>query len=278
MNILITGANGFIGNHILKFLENEHLIYSLVNGETYNYTGNNIVVNLLNHKHTESLLLENLELDIIIHTASKLASSSNLNDISLLTENILMYQNLTSIINRFQPTKVINFSSIAVYPNKDGEYFEDSEIRPSINNDGLYGLSKFCGENILDMTCKKTLLTHLRVAQVYGDGMREDRIFEIMKKELKETNIITVFGKGRRISGFIDINTLLDKVTFFINNTFTGIYNVSAENLSYTDLALRIINQYGDAKSIIKLVNHGLSSQCLINTDKLKKIEVKDEL
>ena len=173
---------------------------------------------------------------------------------------------------------VINFSSIAVYPNMDGEYYEDSEIRPSINNDGLYGLSKFCGENILDLMCKETDIINLRISQVYGNGMKKDRIFSIMKKELEETNIISVFGNGRRISGFIEVNTLVDKVMLFMHNKITGIFNISAENLSYRDLASRIISQFGDKKSSIRISDQGISSQCYINIDKLKKVEVDYEL
>ena len=68
--------------------------------------------------------------------------------------------------NKFNPKQVINLSSIAVYPNKDGIFYETSEIRPSANNDGLYGLSKFIGENILDFKCAKSNIVKLRLAQV----------------------------------------------------------------------------------------------------------------
>ena len=124
--------------------------------------------------------------------------------------------------------------------NFDGEYLESSEIRPSINNDCLYGLAKFCGENILDSLCKGIDIAHLRVSQVAGNN-RSDRVFEVMKKELFENNKITLYGNGNRISGFIGIKTLIKKINFFLDNDIKGIYNTSEYNLSYKDLASTIL-------------------------------------
>jgi len=276
MNILITGANGFIGKHLVENLKNKNNLIELKNGENYlNDDNSKITCNLLDKNHINSFLEESLQIDLIIHTASKLASVKNVKNLSLLHDNIVIYEHLALIIEKYKPKKVINFSSIAVYPNEDGEYFENSEIRPSANNDCLYGLSKFCGENILDFLHKKTSIIHLRIAQVYGAKMREDRIFRIMQNELQETNTITVFGNGRRVSNFINIDTLIKKIMFFIENDITGIFNIGEKNLSYRDLALQIIKQYGNDKSQIKLVKDGISSKFLLNTDKLKEMEFK---
>ncbi len=273
MNILITGANGLIAQNLIKKINNTHNIYLLLNGEVYEFYNNKITVNLLNVNHVQSLLKEKLEFDILVHTASKMADKNNLEDIDLFFDNISMYKNLVLIVNRFKPKKVINFSSIAVYPNKDGIYCENSEILPSVNNDGLYGLSKFCGENLLDFCCKGTGVVNLRISQVYSK--RSDRIFEVMKKELLESNKISVYGNCNRVSNFITIDTLVEKILFFINNDSYGVFNIGDENLSYKDLALSIINKYGNSESIIECVNKGVFSKVYINTDKLKNIMEK---
>lgn len=278
MNILITGSNGFIARNLIQKISNEYCLIKLINGPYYSYSQGEVVCNLLDLNHVKKFLQEKLNIDMIIHTASKLASSDTSNQISLLYENIKMYEHLSMLIAAFKPKKVINFSSIAVYPNQDGEYFENSEIKPSLNNDGLYGLSKFCGENILDFFHKQTNIIHLRIAQVHGEDMRDDRIFKIMQNELQQKNQISVFGNGRRISNFIDIDILLQKIIFFITHNKTGIFNIGDKNLSYKDIAFDIINKYGNTKSAIILLEQGVSAQCLINCDKLKEIEVNDEL
>ncbi len=280
MNILITGANGFIGSYLAKQLNSKYNIIKLINGYSYSNSKNTIVCNLTDEQHIKNFLQEDMNFDIIIHAASIMVSSSNINSLSLFYDNVKMYENLLLIVEKFRPSKVINLSSIAVYPNIDGEFSEDSEIRPSLNNDGLYGLSKFCGENILDFFNKKhtICITHLRVAQVYGDGMREDRIFQMMLKELELTNSITVFGNGERMSGFIEVNILIKKIIYFIEKNICGIFNVGSQNMLYADIAKNIINEYGNLNSTIKFVDYGTSSKTLINCDKLKLEESKDGL
>lgn len=275
MTILITGSNGFIGKYLVKSLQENNNIIELYNGKKYlNDNNSKITCNLLDKDHINCFLAESFQIDFIIHTASKLASTTNLKDMSLLHDNIIIYEHVALVIEKYKPKKVINFSSIAVYPNEDGEYFENSEIRPSANNDCLYGLSKFCGENILDFLHKTTPIIHLRIAQVYGENMREDRIFKMMRNELQETNMITVFGNGRRVSNFINIEILINKISFFLENDIVGIFNIGEINLSYQDLASQIIIQYGNQTSQIKLVESGISTKFILNIDKLKKMEL----
>lgn len=270
MNILITGSGGFIGSNLVNELKKHHFIFELYNGSEYCIKGNQIICNILNKKHIEKLLNENIEVDVIIHTASILASKDNINNLSLFYDNIKMYENLISIIDKFNPSRVINFSSIAVYPNKDGNFSEISEIKPSENAECLYGLSKFCGENILDFFVKEKniIMIHLRVSQVYGVGMREDRIMKVMEKELKDKNMITVFGKGERISNFIDIETLIYKIKLLLNYGYSNIFNIGKENLSYKELAEKIIIEYGNKDSKIVLLNKGVFSKTKIDCTK----------
>ena len=60
--------------------------------------------------------------------------------------------------------------------------------------------------------------------------MRQDRIFEVMKKEVKEKNMITVYGMGRRISAFIHIDSLISKIELCIKKKLKGIFNIVDKN------------------------------------------------
>jgi len=271
MNILITGANGFIGKHLINDIKSKHKIFQLVNGEIYSFNKNIFTVNLLDKEHISLFLKEKIDVDVVIHLAAIMCSNENQKLFSLLSNNIKIYENLVLIIQKLRPNKIINFSSTAVYPNQDGDFSEASEIRPSINNDALYGLSKFCGENIIDIFCNDINIVHLRVSQVI-ENERGNRIFEVMKKELSKTNNITVYGNGRRVSGFISINNLVQTVNLFIEIDESGIFNTSEYNLSYKDLALNLIGEYGDESSSMSFKDAGLSAQTIINNNKLKKL------
>lgn len=278
MNIIVTGANGFIGKHICSFLEKQsHKVFKIVR-ENKNNLENTIELDLTNKNAVLNFIEDfqkNNKIDIIINLASKLANVEQNEDeqLQVLIDNIKITKNIVSLVKELKPQKLINFSSIAVYPNIDGDFDEKSQIKMSANAECMYGLSKFCSENIFDYMLKNQDITvsHLRVSQVYGDGMRQDRILSIMKQELQEKNTITVFGEGQRESNFINVNKLTELLNYFINNNIHGIYNVGDELLSYLQLAEKIISKNGNNDSIIIKKIEGSRSKFHLNTDKLTK-------
>ncbi len=273
MIILITGASGFVGTAILNHLHNK---YNVIGIDHASKNSNTLVANLCNLKETVSILREKkiARVDIIIHLASVLANPQNLNDIEVLNQNNTLSYNITELAIILNAKKIINFSSSSVYPNIDGEFFEDSTINPSINADGIYGLSKFNSELIINSLLKHTniYLTHLRCAMIYGKGVNMSRIWPVMEQELREKNTITVFGNGKRLVNQIEINYLLPIIEKLINQNLSSTYNVCEETISLENLAKRIISNYGNEKSKIVYVEKGNTFQFKLNSDKLKSI------
>jgi len=276
INILVTGANGYVGKSLVKTLQANYNVIEIRNDSEYSVHENVYCMNLLDAHHIGLFLDANLCIDIIVHTASKMASSENVKDFTLLHDNLRMYEHLVQIAEKLQAKKVINFSSIALYPNQDGEYSENSQVNPSPNSDVLYGLSKFCGENILDSMLKSssTKITHMRISQIFSDDLREDRLYSVMKKELLESNKITVYGNGERVSNFIHKDLLLQKVLFFIKNEHEGVFNIGDKNFSYKEFAEYVRNIFGNQNSEIILKPEGLKSKCYINVDKFNSLEI----
>lgn len=278
-NIMITGASGFIGKHLSKSLEDTYNIFSLDSrpNTSLNSNINNYVVFDLTDKARVSSYFNEFKkdhkIDIIIHLAFKLVSSGDSDNTDILFQNIKITESIVGMAKILKPKKIINFSSIAVYPNKNGTYSELSEIKPSVNVECLYGLSKFCSENILDFKLQNEniLISHLRVAQVYGDGMRDDRIIPIMLAELREKNTITVFGQGERVSNFIRVDKLLNVIDIFLTKDLRGIYNIGNESLSYLDLAKKLLNEYGNKESKIIREKKGSRAKFYLDTSKIDK-------
>ena len=269
MRILITGATGFIGSNLFDTLSKKYKVVGLARS-------NKININHVEMDMSKKGITDNLKgpFDVIIHCASILANNENHKDLDLFYKNIRITESLLSLISKFSPKMIINFSTIGVYPNIDGDYKENSLIKPSHNFEGLYGLSKFCSEEILEFFLKnnfKTRLVNLRLGQTIGSGMREDRIYSKMKLSLKKNNVIDVYAKGERTSAFVTIEYLTNLIQKIITDKLIkGTFNVAEFNFSYKELAKMLIDKYGDSQSVINYVDKGNPSKVKINTDKLK--------
>lgn len=276
MNILISGAGGFIGGHLSTALAKNHNIYKIFSTSTNKNNKNCFNIDLTNKEEVAvtSKKLLSYKIDAIIHLASKMSSSDNNENLSLLKDNLNITENIIFLSKILIPKIFINFSSMAVYPNVSGLFNEDSIPNPSKNNDCIYGLSKFASEVMIDFSLRdeKIKISHLRVAQVYGKGMNKNRIIPIMIRELKDNNTITVYGNGERESCFIEINRLSEIIDLFINKKPTGIYNVGDYNISYNQLAQNIIKDFGNKDSVIIKEQNGNKGKFNLNFSKLIKL------
>jgi len=275
LNILITGASGYIGKSLVKELSRCHHVLQIKNSKEYVVDNDIYYMNLLDASHVKLFLNEAISVDVVIHVASKMASAQSIYDLNILHDNIKMYEHLIDIVECYKPNKLINFSSIAVYPNIDGKYAEESMVKPSVNGDALYGLSKFCGENLLDHMLKNQQIdiVHLRVSQVFSDDLRDDRLYMMMKDELSRTNNITVYANGERVSNFIHKDLLISKVSLLIENDCTGIFNIGDKNLTYKEFANYVISQFGNINSKVIIHPNGSKSKLFINMDKFNSLE-----
>lgn len=277
MNILITGANGFIGKHLQKHFQVEHEIYTISRENLKDsLSANNYEIDLSDVKAVKDNFTEHVfrqNMDVIIHCAAVLSGADN-KDISVFHKNNAITESVIHIAGAVKATKFINISSIGVYPNISGTYTEQSAIEPSMNHECLYSLSKVSSEELFKFYLKDSVkVINLRLGQVYGAGMRDDRIFAMMKDELRRNNAITVFGNGERISNFISIAYCVDKIdTIIKNNKVQGTFNLGERNLSYYGLAEMIIKEFGNSSSEIILNEKGVRSKVIIDSSKIADI------
>jgi nucleoside-diphosphate-sugar epimerase len=269
MKLLITGASGFIGSSLYKELSETSSVTGIARSQAQQ--SSDVCMDLTIPYQDE---FREFQFDVIIHCASVLAHPSNIQDMQLFHDNVKISENLIKIVEDTKPRLLINLSSIGVYPNISGEYTENSIIKPSENTEGLYGLSKFCSEELFNIFLKntETKVVNIRLGQTLGKGMRKDRIYEIMKEELKTNNRITVFGSGQRVSSFLELDELLQYIKQIIDkDQMEGTYNLGLKNMKYIELAENIIEKYGDKTSTIIFRDQGINAQTKINSNKIKK-------
>lgn len=144
MNILITGAFGFVGNNLLQELnsENTHLIAVDINEPE-----NHIFDAYYSWNDLETINFE--EIDTIIHLAGKAHDTKNTTEEKAYFEiNVGLTQKIFEYFLKSNATKFIYFSSVkAVADSVEGEFLtEEAEAKPQT----AYGRSKLEAEKFIE--------------------------------------------------------------------------------------------------------------------------------
>lgn len=204
--ILITGANGYIGSSVAKVLAQAPCRLSLFTRQTGDITDKNIWRALL--KNT----------DIVFHFAAQTSSNAaNQKPMLDLETNVLPIINFIDTCTRYKysPDFIFAGTVTEVGLTKQGNINEDRKDLPIT----IYDIHKLCVEKYLQYYCnqlKKRAVT-LRLPNIYGPGpasSQPDRgIVNLMIKRALKNEPITVFGNGEYTRDYLYID---DVVTAFL--------------------------------------------------------------
>jgi len=197
--IVITGANGFIGNYLTEYLANKgNEIYGLVH-HLYKAPHKNIIYRAFDLNSFGSDVIPN-ETEIIIHTAyisnEKLLTSEDI--------NFKATKRLYDIGIRKGVKLFIFLSSFSAIESAVSEY----------------GNSKFKTTQLFDLNNSLIIEPGL----VIGNGGLHKRITDI----IKQTSIIPLIGNGSQVLQYITIEDLTEIIEKSIENNITGKYRVAA--------------------------------------------------
>lgn len=163
--ILITGANGFIGNNLMRHYQAQG---AQVIGVDLNSQGNNIFSGDIANPDSFSHLLEDCH--TIIHTAALVSNA--MTDADMWRVNVLATAKLIAAAERHGVKRFIQISSIVAYGNSaQGELDEQQPVHA---DGGSYVLTKLASEHaVLAAQARGSIeLVIIRPGDVYGPGSR----------------------------------------------------------------------------------------------------------
>jgi nucleoside-diphosphate-sugar epimerase len=163
--VLITGANGFIGNTLMRYYKAQKVP---VVGVDLVGNHNDIVTGDIANPETISHLLESC--DVVVHTAALVSNS--IADTDMWRVNGLATRNLIAAAEKYKVRRFVQLSSIVAYGNTaEGELDEDQPVHAA---GGSYVLTKLASEHtVLAAQAKSSLeLVIIRPGDVYGPGSR----------------------------------------------------------------------------------------------------------
>lgn len=269
MNLLFTGASGFLGNHILPLLERVYDVATVGLTQQDNYTVNiaREVPELLEHYN------------IVLHAAGKAHSipETEAERQAFFDVNLQGTKNLCTALEKVGVPKAFIFvSTVAVYGCNYGVNITEEY---SLNGTTPYAMSKRLAEEYLQNWCRKhnVVLGIIRPSLIAGPnppgnlgamitGIRRGRYFSI--------------ADGRARKSVLMVQDIANLIPFLVKKG--GVYNVcDSYHPTFRELETLICNQmdrslplsipYWLAKSMA-LMGDCLGKNAPINSLKLDKI------
>jgi UDP-glucuronate 4-epimerase len=269
MNILITGAAGFIGNALIKSLKidksnfiigidsiNDYYDLGLKldrlssNGINFNFsktdqtiTSENYIFKKINLEDKESVLslFREFKIDCVVHLAAQAGVRYSLiAPDSYVSSNLVGFVNIFEACKSFSVKKVLFASSSSVYGSNKKEPFSTNDF--SDTPISLYAATKKANEVIAHSYSHLYSIEAigLRFFTVYGPWGRPDMApFIFTDKIIKQEEIsVYNYGKMKRDFTYIDdVVKVIMKIIFspFVpnlssNNKLFNIYNVGSNN------------------------------------------------
>ena len=163
--VLITGANGFIGNTLMRYYKQQGT--AVIGVDLYG-NGDDIIQGDIANPEAISHLLE--QCDVIVHTAALVSNA--MKDSDMWRVNVLATRNLIAAAKHHKVRRFVQISSIVAYGNTaQGELDEDYPVHAS---GGSYVLTKLASEHaVLAAQASGGIeVVILRPGDVYGPGSR----------------------------------------------------------------------------------------------------------
>lgn len=215
MKILITGAAGFIGNNLTKYLKEttNHEIFTLDIKDNGNI---DFVVDIKNYNEIFDIFKTN-EFDKVIHLAGKPGvRESGKKPYLYIDNNIIGFQIILDACVEYKVKQLIYASSSSIYGNQDG----DDENSKCDAQHSIYAVTKKENENMAYVYSHNYNLktTGLRLFSVFGYGMREDLAIYKFVYNVFHYKPIEVYGDGTQERDYTPIKYVCEYIRYLIDN------------------------------------------------------------
>ena len=265
MNILVFGAGGFIGGHLVTRLKQQgHYVCGVdLKYPLYNQTDADefIIADLTDYQ--SFLRFPNIKFDEIYQLAADMGGAlyifSGDNDVNIMSINLQINLNLIKYVQNINTTSTIFYSSSAcIYPlhnqlDSQNPNCSESSAYPA-DPDSNYGWEKLTSERIFLAQAKNngTLVRIARYHNIYGplgtwNGGREKSPAAICRKVITATDNIEIIGSGEQTRSFLYIDDCIDATIQLTRSAIDFPINIGSEEMvsinQLVDIACKIENK-----------------------------------
>ncbi|MCI6432052.1 MAG: NAD(P)-dependent oxidoreductase [Lachnospiraceae bacterium] len=241
MKLLVTGANGYIGSHVVKqLLDDGHTVYAAdIKFDFVDERAIRLPVNIF--EATENIFKETGEPDVCIHMAWRNGFVHN-SDTHI--EDLSKHFRFLKYMMEGGLKHIVVMGSMHEVGYWEGSINENSFTNPM----SLYGISKNTLRQITEHLAKQynVCMQWIRGYYILGDDLRSNSVFSKILKAEQEGKKQFPFNSGKNKYDFIEIHELAKQISAVAEQTeITGIINCcSGEPIALADKMEEFIEQH----------------------------------
>lgn len=254
MKVLITGANGLLGQHLTKLLlDQNYQVVATSRGESrlpfqpsdkYTYRE----MDIANGLETFSVMSHEKP-DVVVHAAAM----TQVDDCELRPQQCerINVQGTSQVLTDAETfsSHFIYISTDFVFDGEQGNYAEEDDTKPI----SVYGFSKLQAESMVQTSTIPFAI--VRTCLVYGNLLKGTRsnIVQWVKDSLQQGKTIQVVSDQLRTPTYVE--DLAKGILLIIEKKATGIYHISGKDwLTPYDMAIKTAHKFElDASKIVKV-------------------------
>jgi len=261
--ILVTGAGGFIGHHLVRYLKGKGYWVRGVDIKEPEYSPKNEADEflLLDLKYLDNCLKATEGVDEVYTLAANMGGIGfiTFHNSDVLYDNVCINANMAEASKQNKVKRLFYSSSACIYPTYKQEEpnlvaLKESDAYPA-DPDNEYGWEKLFSERLYK-SYKDFYKVHIaRFHNIFGpegtyDGGREKAPAALCRKvaTAKDGEVIEIWGDGKQTRSFCFVDDCIEGVVKLMDSDFAEPLNIGSDRLVSMDEMADIIAKIADKK------------------------------
>ena len=247
MHVVIIGASGFLGRHVVRRLLSVGMqvtsvdLYEPATKEEKEFF---VVADVFRDKDLAKRIEEHARIDAVVWLAATIRHISSVDERAIEDMNIMIEAPLRFLRTlKHLPSEVVYVSSIQVYGRP--LYLPIDEGHPT-HPLRTYGAAKLCAEHMLEIASRKygIAASFLRVAFVYGPGQHRENVLPEFIDAVRNGKPPVVHGSGLGKRDDIYVGDVARAIELSIAKKASGVFNIASGHCHTTlDVARTVCRQ-----------------------------------